>query len=133
MNNLRKSFAVATALVVGGVLFGAATSSQAQEKEVTLLGLFPFTGPYADTGPLMDAATKIALEEVNYQVAGYKIKYVTRDSETKAGAATRRVEEAIASEGVDFVIGRGRGVSAWRSRKSPRTASFCTITAAVTT
>ena len=109
MNNLRKSFAVATALVVGGVLFGAATSSQAQEKEVTLLGLFPFTGPYADTGPLMDAATKIALEEVNYQVAGYKIKYVTRDSETKAGAATRRVEEAIASEGVDFVIGPWAG------------------------
>lgn len=93
------------ALVVGYVLIGASAQSEAQKGEVTLLGLWPFTGPYADSGPLLDTGAKLALEEVNYEVAGYTIKYITRDSETKAGSATRRVEEAIASEDVKFIIG----------------------------
>ena len=47
----------------------------------------------------------IALEEVNYTINGKKIKYVTRDSETKAGPAARRAQEAIDTEGVKFIIG----------------------------
>lgn len=105
MSTTRRLFAATLALAVGGVLVGWPAASQAQQKEVTLLGLWPFTGPYADIGPLMDAGAKIALEEVNYEVAGIKIKYTTRDSETKAGAATRRVEEAIASEDAKFIVG----------------------------
>jgi branched-chain amino acid transport system substrate-binding protein len=74
-------------------------------EETTILGLFPFTGPYADTGPLMERGAKIALEQIGYRVGNHKLRYVSRDSETKAGAATRRAEEAIASEGAKFIVG----------------------------
>ena len=72
---------------------------------VNILGLFPFSGPYADSGKLTDQGARIALEEVNYTINGKKIKYVTRDSETKAGPAARRAQEAIDTEGVKFIIG----------------------------
>lgn len=77
----------------------------AQTKEVPMLGIWPFTGPFSDVGPVLENGMKIALEEWNYKILGKPIKYVSRDSETKAGAATRRVEEAIESENVQYVIG----------------------------
>jgi branched-chain amino acid transport system substrate-binding protein len=77
----------------------------AQPLEVVMLSIWPFTGPLADSGPLLDRGMKLAIEEWDGQVLGRPIKYITRDSETKARAATRRVEEAIDSEHVKFVIG----------------------------
>jgi branched-chain amino acid transport system substrate-binding protein len=77
----------------------------AASDEVTILGLWPFSGPYADVGPLLDRGAKVALEEAGYKAAGKKIKYITRDSETKAGTAARRVQEAVEGEGAQFVAG----------------------------
>ena len=71
------------------------SSSFSFADTVNILGLFPFSGPYADSGKLTDQGARIALEEVNYTINGKKIKYVTRDSETKAGPAARRAQEAI--------------------------------------
>jgi branched-chain amino acid transport system substrate-binding protein len=53
----------------------------------------------------MDRAAKMRLEEENYEIDGMKLRYVNRDSETKAGAATRRFKEAIESEDVKFAVG----------------------------
>jgi len=94
---------MAGAAVLAAVAFLPTQSVAADE--VVILGIWPQSGPYADTGPLLDRGARIALEEVGYKVAGKKIKYVTRDSETKAGTAARRVQEAIDSEGVKFIIG----------------------------
>lgn len=78
---------------------------QAADDEVVILGIWPQSGPYADTGPLLDRGARIALNEVGYKVAGKKIKYITRDSETKAGIAARRAQGAIESDGVKFIVG----------------------------
>jgi branched-chain amino acid transport system substrate-binding protein len=78
---------------------------RAQPKEIPMLGVFPYTGTYADAGPLQERGMKLALEEWGNKVIGRPIKYVSRDSETSAGAGTRRAEEAIDSEGVKFIIG----------------------------
>jgi branched-chain amino acid transport system substrate-binding protein len=72
---------------------------------VVILGIWPFTGLLADSGPLLDRGMKLAIEEWGGTVLGQPIKYITRDSGSKAGSATRRVEEAIDSEHVKFVIG----------------------------
>ena len=56
------------------------SSSLSTADTVNILGLFPFSGPYADSGKLTDQGARIALEEVNYTINGKKIKYVTRDS-----------------------------------------------------
>ncbi len=81
------------------------TFASAQPKEVTMLGIWPFTGPFSDVGPVLENGMKLALEGWNYKVIGRPIKYVNRDSETKAGAATRRSEEAIDTEKAQFIIG----------------------------
>ncbi len=78
---------------------------QAADDEVVILGIWPQSGPYADTGPLLDRGARIALNEVGHKVAGKKIKYITRDSETKAGIAARRAQGAIESDGVKFIVG----------------------------
>jgi branched-chain amino acid transport system substrate-binding protein len=101
----RRTFLGMSAVAAGSAVLGFPNIIRAANKETTILGLFPVTGPYADTGPLMDVGTKLALQEVGYQAGGVKIRYVTRDSETKGGAATRRAEEAIASDGVKIIVG----------------------------
>ena len=70
-----------------------------------MLGVWPFTGGLADSGPRLDHGVQMAIEEWGGEVIGRPIKYITRDSETRAGSATRRVEEAIDSENVQLVIG----------------------------
>jgi len=98
------SFAAAGALLATVTAMGAG-ATRAADDEVVMLGIWPFSGPYADVGPLLDNGAKVALEESNYQAGGKKIKYITRDSETKAGTATRRVQEAIDGDKVKFVVG----------------------------
>lgn len=100
--------------VVQGLTVGAAAASttlwipsrtRAQSEEISLLGIMPFTGPLADAGPNMDLGIQYAIEEFGGEVIGLPIKYVTRDSETKADIAARRTEEAIDTDGSQFVVG----------------------------
>ena len=78
---------------------------RAQSNPVVMLGIWPFTGGLADSGPHLNNGMQMAIDEWGGEVIGRPIKYITRDDETKAGSATRRVEEAIDSEQVKFVIG----------------------------
>ena len=107
MQTLLRSARTAALAGVGAAMVAAAgmTIASAASDEVVILGIWPQSGPYADTGPLLDRGAQIALEEVDYKIAGKKIKYITRDSETKAGMAARRVQGAIDSDGVKFIIG----------------------------
>jgi branched-chain amino acid transport system substrate-binding protein len=104
MLNRRKFIRASTAVAVGAG-FPHILQAANHQKETTVLGIWPFTGPYADMGPLLNWGAEIALEEVNYEVAGKKINYITRDSETKAGTAARRAQGAIDSEDVKFIVG----------------------------
>ena len=107
MQTLLRSARTAALAGVGAAMVAAAgmTIASAASDEVAILGIWPQSGPYADTGPLLDRGAQIALEEVDYKIAGKKIKYITRDSETKAGIAARRAQRAIDSDGVKFIIG----------------------------
>src|SRR6516225_7075024 len=97
---------MASAATVGlGTGLGAPLVLRAQPKELPMLGLWPFTGAFADVGPVLERGMKMALEEHGMKAAGRPIKYVNRDSETKADSATRRAEEAIETEGVRYIIG----------------------------
>jgi branched-chain amino acid transport system substrate-binding protein len=90
---------------VGAAALGFPNIARAQGKDVVMLGLWSFTGAFADVGPILDRGMKMALEEHGMKAAGRPIKYITRDDETKAGSATRRAEEAIDGEGAKFIIG----------------------------
>ena len=92
-------------LGAGAAVMGVPGVLRAQAKDVVMLGLWPFTGAFADVGPILDRGMKMALEEHGMKVVGRPIKYITRDSETKAGSATRRAEEAVDGEGAKYIIG----------------------------
>jgi branched-chain amino acid transport system substrate-binding protein len=89
----------------GAAVAGAPGMLTAQAKDVVMLGLWSFTGAFADVGPILDRGMKMALEERGMKGGGRPIKYITRDDETKAGSATRRAEEAIDGEGAKYIIG----------------------------
>ena len=99
----RRDFVTGTAAVLSSM--AAPGILRAQSNAVGILGLWSYTGPFADFGPLQDRGAKMAIDELGGRVLGRPIKYITRDDETKAASATRRVEEAIDSEGVRFVVG----------------------------
>lgn len=105
LNQRLKNIAV-TAIAVGGILAAVAgQATPAAAKDVKILGLWPMSGPYADLGPLLNRGAEIALDEVGHKINGEKIDYITRDSATKAGVAARRVQGAIDSDHVQYVIG----------------------------
>jgi branched-chain amino acid transport system substrate-binding protein len=87
------------------VVTGGPAVLAAQAREAVMLGLWPFTGAFADVGPILDRGMKMALDERGMKVQGRAIKYITRDSETKAAGATRRAEEAVDGEGAKYIIG----------------------------
>jgi branched-chain amino acid transport system substrate-binding protein len=102
----RREFLKLTGGMAGtAALAGVPGVLSAQSREVVMLGLWPFTGAFADVGPILDRGMRMALEERGMKAQGRAIKYITRDSETKAAGATRRAEEAIDGEGAKYVIG----------------------------
>ncbi len=81
------------------------TPGRTQGREIPMLGLFPYTGAFADVGPFLERGMRLALEERSNSVLGRPVKLLTRDSATNAGTATRRAEDAVEQDGVKFIIG----------------------------
>ncbi len=105
MQGILRCFGLQTAIAVAFVLGFIAQSTRAGENEIVILGLWPFSGSYADLGQSLDTGAKVALEQAHYQAGRFKIRYVTRDSETKPSVAARRTQEAIDNENAKFVVG----------------------------
>ncbi len=106
MRNFMPRRAVAAAALAAFMGAVAAPSiATAQDDSVTFLGIWPFSGPYADLGPILNSGAEVAFENVGGEIAGKTINYITRDSETEAGAATRRAQAAIETDGVQYMIG----------------------------
>jgi ABC-type branched-subunit amino acid transport system substrate-binding protein len=78
--------AAATAATIGVPAF-----LRAQSNPVVMLGIWPFTGGLADSGPHLHNGMQMAIDEWDGEVIGRPIKYITRDDETKAGSAPGRV------------------------------------------
>ena len=63
MRTLLRSARTAALAGVGAAMVAAAgmTIASAASDEVVILGIWPQSGPYADTGPLLDRGAQIAL------------------------------------------------------------------------
>jgi branched-chain amino acid transport system substrate-binding protein len=103
MSNLKRRDLLKASAGIAALGFPAII--RAQPKEIVMLGIWPATGAFSDVGPILDRGMKMALDERGMKILGRPIKYIVRDSATQAGAATRRVEEAVDGEGAKFVIG----------------------------
>ena len=72
---------------------------------VTILGVLPQTGPYAADGELIRRGQEMAVKAAGGKVLNRPINYIVRDTGNDPGVATRRVTEAIQSEGVVGMVG----------------------------
>lgn len=74
-------------------------------ESIKIGGLFDYTGPVAELGPKFEAGVRLALEEVNYQVAGVKIELIIEDSATSVSVALEKFKKLVDSDKVKIVIG----------------------------
>jgi hypothetical protein len=112
---------LATGAMAGASLLGVPGVATSPRKEIVMLGIWPFTGPFADVGPLLDRGMRLAIDEWGNKVVGRPIKYITRDSETKASAATRRMEgdRLRGGQGRHRSVVERRGPCVYRGGQAP--------------
>jgi ABC-type branched-subunit amino acid transport system substrate-binding protein len=78
------------------------------EAAVLKIGLnYPKTGPYSVQGLAQLRAAEMAVDEINQTggILGHEVKLIVRDSQSKAGIATKNVEELVDTEGCEMVFG----------------------------
>jgi branched-chain amino acid transport system substrate-binding protein len=112
MKNIRLLSIIMIALVL---LVACATSTPepseapaappVEQEPIKIGALLDFTGPVADLGPKFRAGIELALEEVNYQVAGRKIELVVEDSATSVETAVEKFKKLADKDQVNIVIG----------------------------
>ncbi len=74
-------------------------------KTIKIGALFDYNGPCADLGPKFEAGIRLALEEVNYKVAGCDIQLIIEDSATSVSVALEKFKKLVDSDGVKICIG----------------------------
>jgi branched-chain amino acid transport system substrate-binding protein len=83
----------------------APTAPPAEAKPIKIGALLDFTGPVADLGPKFRAGIELALEEVNYKVAGRPVQLIVEDSATSVEAAVEKFKKLTDKDNVHIVIG----------------------------
>jgi branched-chain amino acid transport system substrate-binding protein len=93
-------------LVLGALLIGGCAPKAPPTGEPIKIGaLFDYTGPVADLGPKFEAGVKLALEEVNYEVAGRPIELIIEDSATDVTVALDKFKTLVARDKIHICIG----------------------------
>jgi branched-chain amino acid transport system substrate-binding protein len=89
------------------ILVAASCGKEAGEaKEPIKIGcLFDYTGPVADLGPKFEAGIKLAMEEVNYEVAGRPIKLIIEDSATDVTVALDKFKTLVSRDNIHICVG----------------------------
>ncbi len=77
----------------------------ANVEPIKIGALLDFTGPVADLGPKFRAGIELALEEVNYQVAGHPIQLIVEDSATSVDVAVEKFKKLADKDQVKIIIG----------------------------
>ena len=92
----------------GAALAMAFCSASAQDKEIKIGVIFDLTGPLAAGGSVASSlGTKYAIDMVNEKggVAGYKIKPIYADAQSKVDVSINESERLLNQENVDLLMG----------------------------
>lgn len=100
----RREFIKKAAVSGAAAAIGFPYVVKAQDKTINIAGLLCFTGFAQVYGRQRDQGVKMAIEEMQPQMTGWKINYVTYDTQSNAGVAKRKAIEAI-DGGADFLDG----------------------------
>jgi branched-chain amino acid transport system substrate-binding protein len=81
------------------------TLSLVGEETIKIGAILDYTGPVAELGPKFEAGIRLALEEVNYEVAGRPIELIIEDGATSVGVALDKFKKLVDSDGINICIG----------------------------
>ncbi|MFH1092394.1 MAG: ABC transporter substrate-binding protein, partial [Pseudomonadota bacterium] len=94
--------AVCVFLVIGGL----SQSAGAQEKKPFKIGFIaPMSGFAASYGGDMEVGAKIALEELNYTIAGRKVEFIMEDDSNDPAKTTIKARKLITHDKIDVLTG----------------------------
>ena len=91
--------------LAGAPVFARLPRAWAAGEPITLLGIFPSSGAYAEFGRDTNRGFRLAIEQARAGVLDRPLRYISRDSETKPGVAVQRVGDAIEHDGARFFAG----------------------------
>ena len=100
-----------TVIVMGIILFGLSgtfmpVEGVAQSKPPIKIGiLYPFTGPYTHLGVRQLRGWKLALEQVNYKVAGRPIELIVEDTKGDPSTGVTKTVKLIEQDRVHILGG----------------------------
>lgn len=92
-------------VTTAGTLLIAEKKAPKKEEPIKIGALFDYTGPVADLGPKFQAGIELALEEVNYQVAGRPIKLIIEDSATDVTVALEKFKTLVERDRIKICVG----------------------------
>lgn len=114
MKGKKRIWMFVTLLVIVSLLLGSFSCTPAAPKEDTIKigGMYELTGFLSVLGTQESAAVQLALEQVNYEVAGKKIEYFEEDTGSDAVITMDKVRKLVETNGVQLIIGPTFGPSA---------------------
>jgi len=95
---------LAVGFLVSPVLFGSGITAQAAEP-IKIGSILNLTGPIAFIGPLFKNGIIMALEEVNYTVAGRKIELIPEDAAADMNVCLEKSKKLVERDKVNIIIG----------------------------
>ena len=93
------------AALARGLLAGAAGGASAQQPNVKVGVLLPYSGVFGVLGKDQDAALEMGFDDFGREVAGRKIELVKADTESKPTAGLAQIKKLILRDKVDVVVG----------------------------
>lgn len=123
----RRKLACTTAIAVAGAMALSAVGSAAAEDVIRIGSIATLEGPFATGGQDSYRTMEMALEEVDYTVAGKKIEWIRESSNAEADVALARARKLIEQDDVDIIIGPLSGAEGIALRDYSRTLDGKTI------
>ena len=96
---------VVLALVASTAVFGACEAAPAEKEPIKIGGLFEMTGFLLALGTESYQAVTVALEEVDYQVAGRRIELIAEDTASDVAMAMDKLRKLVETDKVDVTFG----------------------------
>lgn len=96
---------VVLVLVASTAVFGACKAAPVEEEPIKIGGLFEMTGFLVSLGTESYQAVTVALEEVDYQVAGRRIEFIAEDTASDVAVCMDKLRKIVETDKVHVVFG----------------------------
>ncbi len=105
----RKLLSLLSLLMIISMLLSTVPASAADDNEIRIGIISGFTGVFASFGDMQRTGYEMALEEVNYQVAGKTIKIIEEDDQLNNELAITKTKKLLEQDKIHILTGMVSG------------------------